>query len=761
MYTNLKQLLTLLLFFSFFSFAQAQNSYWIKIKNSDVSQKEILERNTTPENYDLYSLDKEMFLSALENAPIRGTISGKSPLIIELPVPSGKLETFRVTESHIMPEGLSSRYENIKTYSAVGIDDPTAVMRFSVTQFGVHYMSFSGKEGQSFLDPYTADGENYIVYYKNELPQDRRTFECITEEGDYNLRKTFSEDEPDTIINVNDSKLRKFRLALSAHQDYGNFFIANSEPGEEKADILAQMVIAVNRVNSIFERDLGITLELVENNDDLIFFSGIGENPWQGADGTWDFFTGAFNMRTQEVHDDIIGDENYDIGHNFNTSGGGNAGCIGCVCVSGQKGSAYTGLPYPHGDSFYVDFVAHEMGHQFGGYHVMNTCSRSGSGFTEVEPASGSTIMGYAGVCDYNVQYSTDSHFNYVNIRDIRRNIKQGSLTCGEVIEIENQPPVANAGDDYVIPKSTAFVLTGEATDPDGMETLTYEWAQNDPQKAATPGPLNPNLTQGAIYRSYTPKETPERYFPLLEAVVAGFLNINWEVTPDVARTMNFSFIVRDNGSGFADAIGQTDSDLMKITVDANAGPFKVTSQDEEDIHWVFDTTQEVTWDVANTDNDQIDAQEVDILLSVDGGQNFDIVLAEAVPNNGLAEVEVPEIETTKARLMVKASENVFFAVNDEEFTITEFMSVDSHEMASIKIYPNPNDGKFNISLPSSMQNETMNIGVYDLQGRMIYQEEWSNHNEPSIELNQVNPGLYILRIDNGSDVMNKKLIIR
>src|SRR5699024_1606759 len=311
-----------------------------------------------------------------------------------------------------MPEGLSARYENIKTYSAVGVDDPTATMRFSITQFGLHNMTMSGRDGQSFVDHYTTDLEDYIIYYKTELPADKREFACYTEEGHIETPEADFDGKPKT-LDTDDTTLRKYRLALSAHKDYGDVFAADSDEGEEKADIMAQMVIAINRVNEIYERDLGITLEFVENNDDLIFHSGIEENPWEGADGMWDFAYRGFNDRTQEVNDEIIGNENYDVGHNFNTSGGGNAGCLTCVCKTGEKGSAYTGLTNPLGDAFYIDFVAHEFGHQFGGYHVMNTCSRSGNGSTEVEPASGSTIMGYAGVCDINIQYQSDSHFNY------------------------------------------------------------------------------------------------------------------------------------------------------------------------------------------------------------------------------------------------------------------------------------------------------------------------------------------------------------
>lgn len=763
MSTNLKQLLSIVVFFSFFSGLHAQN-YWMEIKKDDISDKEKVERNTHPENYKLFRLDVESFKQDLQNAPVRGEIQGKSSHLIEFPNAYGEMETFRIVESPMMPQALAAKYQQIKTYTAVGVDDPTATMKVSVTQFGVHTMTLSGKNPQGFIDTYTDDNQDYIVYFKRDLDEKRR-IECYTEEAEDMIAAFESEDAySEFSLDIDDSVLRKYRLALSTHKSYGDKFVMDSEPGEEKADIFAQMTIAMNRVNGIYERDLAITMEFAENNDDLIFYSDMEDNnPWAGADSSMDFMWGGFNQRTQEVNDDIIGDENYDIGHNFNTSGGGNAGCLGCVCVSGQKGSAYTGLPNPVGDAFYVDFVAHEMGHQYGGYHVMNTCSRSGNGTTEVEPASGSTIMGYAGICNYNVQFSSDSHFNFVNIRDIKYNIQTGpSSACPEEITIENQVPTANAGSNYTIPKSTAFVLIGEGSDPDGDETLTYEWNQNDPTQAQTNGPLNDELTMGAIYRAHTPKETPERYFPPLGNVLAGSLSTQWEVTPAVGRQLNFSFVVRDNGSGFADAIGQVATDKMKVKVDGNAGPFKVTSQDVSGHGWSWEGLKTITWDVANTDNDQVNAQEVDIYLSVDGGSNFDILLAEGIPNDGYTQVTPPEVETTQARIMIKASNNVFYAVNQKAFTISEDMSIDQNELEKMAIYPNPSKGKFNISLKPIYGN-TVEVEVYDLQGRLVHNEKFdaASSMDQQVEMNNVESGLYILRVKNGEYTVNKKLVIK
>ncbi|HIA06134.1 MAG TPA: propanediol utilization protein, partial [Flavobacteriales bacterium] len=212
---------------------------------------------------------------------------------------------------------------------------------------------------------------------------------------------------------ANDQIFRTFRLALSCTAEYGNFF-ANT--GTELADIQAAMAVTMNRVNGVYEIDLSVTMQLVSNNDLIIYWGSTNSDPW----------TNEWNNTTQTEIDNKIGNSNYDIGHNFNTTGGGNAGCISCVCTSGQKGSGYTGGSNPVGDPFDIDYVAHEMGHQFGGYHTMNTCSRSGSGQTEVEPASGSSIMGYAGICGTNVQNNSDAHFNYVNIRDMTANIQTG-----------------------------------------------------------------------------------------------------------------------------------------------------------------------------------------------------------------------------------------------------------------------------------------------------------------------------------------------
>lgn len=655
MSTHLRLVFTVLIFtFSISLFGQ--NQIWKRSSEQRVSPAEVLDRADSPRDFKTFKLNRQALEDALENAPLRSETE-VSDLQLKFPTANGELKSFRVVESPVMAPGLAASYPMIKTYKAVAVDDPSATMRFSLTQFGFHSMTLA-KSGQQIVDPYSKDREYYTVYKKSTVVNDN-AFICELENKTV---ETESVDPATMDANINSGKLRKFDLALGCTSDYGDIF-ADADPDlSAKANIQAQMVITINRVNEIYERDLAITLELIENNDDLIFF-GSGDNPFYGED---------LNAATQAAMNDLLESSDYDIGHSFNTSGGGNAGCIGCVCEDGSKGSGYTGSDDPVGDSFYIDFVAHEMGHQLGAYHTMNTCSRSGDGQTEVEPASGSSIMGYAGICPVNVQNHSDAHFNFVSVRNIANNVNGADVDCSDNTDLTNQAPEADAGDDYTIPKSTAFVLKGEGSDPDGEASLTYNWAQNDPESAPNNGQPQPTAEQGPLYRSVLPKETPNRYFPKKSTVLDNELSSTWEVTPSVGREMNFSFIVRDNGSDFAAGIGQTDADLMKVTVDEDSGPFEVLSQNEETT-WYSGANKEVVWDVAGTDNAPVNAENVTIKLSTDGGQNFDVTLAENTPNDGDEIIAVPEgITTEDARIVVEASDNVFYAVNSTAFAIVE-----------------------------------------------------------------------------------------
>lgn len=661
-YKKILVLLALVIFNSVALFSQDNNRYWMKASTEKLNNAKKVHRASQPKTFEVFRLDIEKFTQAIQNAPVRGEFEGKSPVIASFPTPEGTFERFRIAEAPIMEQGLAEKFPMIKSYAAQGIDDPTATMRFTITQFGLHSMTLSGNRSSMYIDPYTEGDSTYMVYDKKSLGQDSQSFECLLD-TDIDF-PSLSEDAANVQrADIDDQTLRTYRLALSCTGEYGAIFAGAGTIAQQKANVQAQMAITMARVNGVYERDLAITMIFIANNDDIIYLNA-ATDPWNGE----------YNTTTGQTIDSVIGQANYDIGHNFNTTGGGSAGCLGCVCSVQNvnffhKGIAYTGRADPTGDPFDIDYVAHEMGHQFDAYHTMNTCSRSGNGTTEVEPASGSSIMGYAGICPTNVQNNSDAHFNYVNIRDVSDNIQTGvSSSCSSNTAITNQPPVANAGSDYTIPRSTAFILTGSSTDPDGIAEHTYNWAPNDPAQAPSNGAPLSTWTTGPMYRSILPTASPERWMPDIADVVAGNLTPTWEVTPSVARTMNFSFIVRDNGSGFASGIGQTDADVMVVTVE-NVTPFTMTAPNTG-VTWTEGDTETVTWNVGSTTNGTINCQNVDILLSTDGGFTYPTVLLANTPNDGSQTITVPAAVTTTARVMVRAADNIFYDISNTNFSI-------------------------------------------------------------------------------------------
>lgn len=678
---NLYQTLTAILVLITFS-VTAQQSYWSKttVKDkSSISHK----TNLSLKKQEVFSLDATAFGQMLENAPVRGASKGISNNIIELPNSEGNLEKYRVIEAPVMHPDLAKKYPGIRSYAAQGIDDPTSVARFSTSQQGLHVMINYGERTTLFIDPYTSDKQKYVVYQRDNVYGNVADMLCLTDQT--GLLKEGK--APSSRRNADDSILRKYRLALSCNAEYGNIF--GTTPGNEVTQILAQMNVTMTRVNGVFELELGMTLELVANNDQIIFFGDTATDPWENE----------FSAQTQTTIDSIIGSANYDIGHNFNTSAGGDAGCIGCVCRDADKGSGYSGRANPTGDSFDIDFVAHEMGHQFGGLHVQNAtgnCSRTGGGNAEVEPGSGTTIMGYAGICDANASNilgNSDDYFNYVNIRDITLNMKTGvSSVCDQEIAMSNSPPTANAGADHVIPVSTPFALTGLGTDPDVTDALTYAWEQNDPEGINQETPQSTN-TVGPLFRSRRPTTSPTRYFPQLSSIIAGDLSPTFEVLPSVGRNMEFALTVRDNVAGG----GQNASDLMNVTVDGNSGPFMVTSH-ATPATWNAGDTEIITWDVANTDLAPINVQNVNILLSTDGGVTFPTTIASNIANNGSYNLVVPGgVATPQARFMIQAVGNIFFSVNAGNLEIIDSEFVLSPDLASIDACQ-PNDAVFNFA---------------------------------------------------------------
>lgn len=637
MRAKLRFVLSITIFFGWF-YGSGQQDYWQKITpgtkaTSSSSKQEVL-----------YELDGFRF----ENL-VKKTSKAKKTTI-HFPDNKGRFNAYQVWETPVFHPDLSKKYPEIKSFTGVS-EDGTSKIRFSLSPKGIQAMMVDiGSEATSFLEPIKGEKAKYRVYENGGLNR-KDAFECFTPLLLNSKRAIASKNL------VDDQVLRTYRIAVSTTGEYTAYH------GGTVAGALAAINATLTRVNMVFETDLAVTLELVPNND-LVVFTNAATDP----------YTGSFNAQVQSTLTSTIGEENYDVGHLFHRDNdNGNAGFIGSVCVDNRKGSAFASALIPEGDLFDLDYVAHELGHQFGANHTWSFESE-GTG-VQAEPASGTTIMGYAGIVDgNNVAPNGDDYFHHLSIVQIQNYLQ--TTDCSSNTSLSNNPPVITPLPDYNIPKGTPFVLSGTATDADG-DVLTYTWEQIDDGVVVT-STFGPDNTAGANFRSLPPSTDPERYFPRLSRVLTGDLeqvnpatNDAWETVSNVRRALNFALTVRDNNAEG----GQVASDSVTIEVINTAGPFLVTSQATPEIY-TAGSVQSITWDVANTNTSPINTETVDILLSTDGGTTFSEILAEDVPNTGTAQIQMPGTATTTGRIMVMAVNNVFFSVNGADFTIEGTQSI-------------------------------------------------------------------------------------
>ena len=629
-----------------FSIAQTGKSAWkATVKRADAVTVANKQSIVSPK---LFELDINQLKQALNNAPKRFT-TNTSAVIVSFPNANGQLEKFRVMESSNMDSALAERFPEIKSYVGQGVDTPTSKIYFSLSPLGLQTMVIKADQSAEFIEPYTTDLSAYAVYRKSDKVASLNRFECrVISNAQLDLSANFARP------NADDGLLRTFRLALSVTGEYTVYF------GGTKALALAAMNNSMTRVNGVFEMDFGVHMNLIANND-LIIYTSASTDPYSAAASM-----SSWNAQLQSTLTSVIGEANYDVGHLFGASGGGgNAGCIGCVCVNGSKGSGITSPAdgIPSGDNFDIDYVAHELGHQFGANHTF-TQSNEGTG-VQMEPGSGSTIMGYAGITTLDVQPHSDAFFHAVSIQQVTNNIK--AKTCSVNIATGNAIPTANAGLDYTVPKSTPFMLTGVATDANG-DALTYDWEQMDNQ--TTSAAPSATKTTGVNFRSYSASTSPIRYFPKMSSVLTGATTtagteLTVEALPSVARTLNFRVTVRDNHVGGP----ANNSDDAIVTVNATAGPFTVSSPNTA-VSYVGGSSQTITWAVAGTTANGVNCANVDILLSTNGGTTWSTLLA-ATPNDGTQAVTIPNTAGTTNRIMVKGTNHIFFDVSNTNFTIT------------------------------------------------------------------------------------------
>ncbi len=696
-----------------------RDSVWQRIESSEVRARG--QRNLNPDKYQTYRLDQRQLKVTMAEMPLEFTQDAiDRSVILGIPMPDGSISRFRIERSNLLAEHLASAFPEWKTFQGYGLDDTSATGRFDWTSKGFHGYIFTSK-GTIYIDPLQEnDTQNYIVYFKSDYPRPAiGDFSCSV---DGRLRKEVGLADLKFDLPVlppwftNGTNIRTFRLAIATTGEWSRGTTQSTDPQTVRTSALAALTTSANRLDGIFRRELAVTLQLVnppiDNAATNIIYDDPATDPYDNTD------SGAQLTLNQTTLNARVGIPNYDVGHLYGTGGGGVA-TSPAVCGT-SKAQGYSAREGFYGDPFTVDYAAHELGHQFGADHTYNNSDPNGACTTRsatdaFEVASGSTIMSYVGICNQrNLQQYVDTLVPMFHIRSLTTIFayiqNEEGNTCGIAGPNPNAIPTVNAGPSFTIPKLTPFKLTASGNDNDAgdIANLLYSWEQYDLAPSAsgsqgTPANTYDVDTDGVLrplFRTYSPVASNTRTFPSLYYILnpggnnpAGSNNppldytgthptgasgavcepnvtcVTGENLPSVSRTMNFRVAVRDQRGGVSDA-------ATTVAVAGAAGPFVVTSQNSAAESGTPTVVQgglslNVTWDVAGTTANGINAANVKISLSTDGGQSFPTALSASTPNDGAEGVTLPNIGTTQARIKVEAVGNIFFDINNANFTIT------------------------------------------------------------------------------------------
>lgn len=648
----------------------AQNYWRPHATSARIITDKSVSRLAFPTDYKLFDLD----ITPFQTEAFRTVANtGKHSTIISLPNADGQIEQFEITEASNFEPALQAKFPEIRAFSGKGITDKYATLKLSISPQGIQTVVFRTEKETEFIEPYSADHTVYTVFRKQAkaaLP-----WKCSTPEE--KLATAIGNQLPNA---RSTGDLKTLRLAQSVTAEYSNYFGATSS--SQVALVLAAINATLTRCNGVYEKDLALHLNLIAASTNVIYYNPSTDpysNASTGASGSW-------NGELQSTLNSVIGAANYDIGHLFGASGGGgNAGCIGCICTDASKGSGFTSPAdgIPQGDNFDIDYVVHEVGHQLGANHTFSY-GNEGTG-VNVEPGSGITIMGYAGITSYDLAPHSIDIYHAASIAQIQTNLASKTCPVTTSIAANNATPSVSAGSNYTIPISTPFALTGTATDANAGDVLTYCWEQNDNASTSQTGSssvASANKASGPNWISFAPSSSPTRYFPKLATILSGALisgpltggdaGANTEALSAVARTLHFRLTVRDNApysSTSPVSVGQTNFADMTVTVSNTSGPFTVTAPNTA-VSWAGNSAQTITWNVASTTASPVSCANVKISLSTDGGNTFSTLVA-STPNDGSEIVTIPNTPTTTARIKVEAVGNIFFDISNTNFTIT------------------------------------------------------------------------------------------
>ena len=674
----------------FFSWGLSAQNYWRF--NPNAQQKGKIVRSKIPKGTKRIFLDVEA-IRAASTSNAKG-IGGKT--VLYFPNEKDEFEAFELTETTVIAPHIARWAPDIKTYRGISKEREGVSIRTTISSRGVNFVMRLGHE-MMFME-YQKDSNEHIYYTRKDIETVDDLFRCgvvsneVITDG-LNLKKLKNIPQLQARV-TSDQVLRTFRIAIAATATY------TAHWGTQN-DAYNAVVNTISRVNEVFETDLGVTFTLVSTQS-LIFTDPtvnplrIGDTSGGNSEGT-NVLLGVMNTisSTLDVND-------YDIGHGFhklstaeiNAGFSTSFGLRPAVCNNNNWNSYGIGPVKAGGisrtrlnggtDAFDIDYVAHEIGHQFGAEHTWSY-DNSSTGFSNnrsAEPGSGTTIMGYAGTTSHNVQGRSDPYFHFVTIDQVHDLLTSG-FTCQSTSVITNDVPTIDAGSDVSIPHSTAYYLDASSTDAN--TPLYFCWEPIDVGAGVLRTNFGPELATGPMARSLPPTPTTVRVIPNMNRVVAGELtktnpaNVNtypttnddWETVSTKARTLKWGVTVRDRSNTSVLANGQINQDSLTISVVGTAGPFAVTSQASNGIIYNGGDSVTVSWDVANTNIAPINTANVNIVLSTDGGYTYPTTLVSNTSNDGSQSFSMPNgINSTTARVKVEPVGNIYFAINSRNFEV-------------------------------------------------------------------------------------------
>jgi hypothetical protein len=716
-------------------FTQAKkNSIWFNtLNNTKLKSQDRFISNKIEQLYwiDYAKLEAQLFNFSNNNNSIE----------IILPISNNQTAEFILFKSNTIHPDLAIKY-GYATYRGYQKSNKSNTIVADYTTYGFR-AKYQVNDDVFYLDPALKTDKNISTLYKKSEYENAKSFVCEVDNAKTEI-KNYSKSNRSGAIEV----IKKtYRIAVAATGEYTTFH------GGTIQGALSAIITTINRVNEVYLNDIGVEFQLVANNDSIIF-TNASTDPYNGSN--------ANNMITTNtgVINQAIGSANYDIGHVFSTGGAGLA-YLASTCNNSNKGGGVTGIANPVGDPFDIDYVAHEIGHQMNANHSFNACGGNGSSFAPAfEPGSGVTIMGYAGLCGsgFNIAQNSIAAFHAGNLDEMNDYVSSGrGRNCGINTPTGNNTPTLKNSlpQGKTIPISTPFELMATASDVDA-DIVTYSWEQIDAGPVSNPATPSGNAP---LFRSFMPTTDSIRIFPRLAGILTGNNSSSFERLPTTQRNMRFRLTVRDNN-----ILASGSENLnFQVAVTAEAGPFKVLTANESGHEMIANFQNLVEWDPANTQNAPVSADFVDIYLSTNGGQDFTPLLMNT-PNDGNELVVLPSFSTQQndCRIKIKASNSIFFDINDRNFRIIpSSVGVSENVQTTLfKVFPNPNNGQFTLQLNNREIKENTSIKIFDLKGKLVHNEVKSIKNTVILHAEHLVKGIYFLQINSGNDIQIEKLNI-